>query len=108
MKRHLLSKHRGVFALKGEPLGHTSLVEHQLHSTTEVPIKQQVRRPSFHLREEATGEVKKMLEAGDIEESNSPWASPVVLVRKKDGSLRYCIDYRRLNAVTVKDSYPLP
>ena len=49
-----------------------------------------------------------MLEQDVIEPSDSPWASPVVLVRKKDGSLRYCIDYRKLNDVTIKDSYPLP
>ena len=104
----LMRNNRDVFSLPGEPPGRTNLVEHQIVVEAEGPIKQSVRRPPIHLKEAANEEVQKMLREGIIEPSNSPWASPVVLVRKKDGSLRYCIDYRKLNAVTRKDSYPLP
>ncbi|KAE8963710.1 hypothetical protein PF007_g26785 [Phytophthora fragariae] len=52
--------------------------------------------------------VGKMLQAGVIEEGNDAWGFPVVLVRKKDGEVRFCVDYRALNKVTKKDVYPLP
>ena len=106
--KQLLHKNRDVFATKEVPFGQTDLVKHKIITETDSPIKQPVRRPPFHLRAEAQREVQKMLDHDIIEPSESPWASPVVLVRKKDGTLRYCVDYRKLNGVTRKDSYPLP
>ncbi|WVZ58282.1 hypothetical protein U9M48_008565 [Paspalum notatum var. saurae] len=57
---------------------------------------------------EVKKQIDKLLEKGFIRKSTSPWASPVLLTEKKDGSLRMCVDYRGLNAVTVKNKYPLP
>jgi hypothetical protein len=57
---------------------------------------------------EVEKEINNMLDKGVIETSNYPWSSPIVLVRKKDGSIRFCIDYRKLNDVTIKDCYPIP
>lgn len=59
-------------------------------------------------RQTTEDNVTDMLKRGVIRPSKSPWASPVVLVRKKDGSIRFCVDYRRLNTITSKDVYPLP
>ena len=71
-------------------------------------IKEAMRRIQLAKRETEREEVRKMLKKGVIEPSVSPWSSNIVLVTKKDGSTRFCVDYRRLNAVTKKDSYPLP
>ena len=66
------------------------------------------RRMPFVVRQEVARQLKNMQEEGVISPSSSSWASPVVLVRKKDGSHRFCVDYRNLNAVTKWDRYPLP
>jgi transposase InsO family protein len=106
--REFLVTHQSVFAKSKGDLGRTNVVKHKINTGTAVPVKQPPRRVPLAQQEEAAQEVKHMLETGVIEPSKSPWASPVVLVKKKDGSIRYCIDYRKLNHVTIKDSYPLP
>ena len=108
MVTRLLVQFADVFAATKTELGRTHLVEHEIDVGSTRPIKQRTRRVPLH-RQEAEGRlVNEMLEQGVIRPSNSPWASPVVLVEKKDGSVRYCIDYRQLNLATVKDSHPLP
>ena len=67
-----------------------------------------MRRTPTHFREEEDGHLNKMIQAGVIRPSVSEWASPPVLVRKRDGSERLCVDYRALTAITRKDVYPLP
>ena len=73
-----------------------------------VPKRQPVRRMPYSVRQEVAKQLQDMQAAGVITQSCSPWTSPVVLVRKKDGSHRFCVDYRQLNAVTKPDRYPLP
>ncbi len=89
-------------------LGKADHVEHDIKVTDERPFKQCYRTIPPHLYEEVWKHIQEMLDVGVITKSYSPWASPVVLVRKKDKGLRICIDYRKLNAHTVRDSYTLP
>ena len=104
----VLTDFAGVFAASSDDFGHISLVTHQINTGSSQPIRQPTRRLALHKRAEADTLLKNMLKKAVIEPSSSPWTSPTVLVRKKDGSTRFCVDYRKLNEVTVKDSYPLP
>jgi hypothetical protein len=84
---------------------------HTTEHTTEVegrPIKQVPRRLPYHKQAIVKAELEKMLKANITRPNSSPWASPIVLVTKKDGTTRFCIDYRKLKDVTKKDAYPLP
>ena len=89
-------------------MGHTTKVKHKIRLNDYTPFKERYRRVPPHLYEEVWKHLKEMVEIGAIRKSNSPWASAVVLVRKKDGSLRFCIDLRHLNNRKIKDAYSLP
>ena len=106
--KELIGENSDLFALQDSELGHTSLVQHKVDTGDHPPIKQPVRRIPFVYRDKIATMVAEMEQQGVIQPSSSPWASPVVLVPKKDGSHRFCIDYRRLNSITKKDVYPLP
>ena len=97
-----------VFALDDMELGCTDLVQHSIETGNHSPIRQQPYRTPVVRRQKMNEMVSNMQDQGVVQPSSSPWASPVVLVPKKDGTLRFCIDYRRLNSITSKDVYPLP
>ena len=99
--RDLLVKYSFLFAMDSMDLGKTDLVKHHIKLTNYIPIKDQYRQILPQQHEEVQKHLKEMLDIRAIRHSNSLWARPVVLVRKKDGSLRFCIDLRKLNAQTV-------
>ena len=96
-----------VFSQGEDDLGSTPLLKHTIE-TRGPPLRQPYRRQNPAVRREEMAQVQQMLASNIIRPSNSPWASPVVMVRKKDGSLHFCVDFRQLNAATVKDAHPLP
>lgn len=106
--KNLLVQFQDASSKDKHDLGRTGLAKHKIDVETASPIRQPTRIPPLAKREEASNAINDMKEQGIIEPSKSPWVSPVVLVRKKDGGTRFCVDYRKLNAVTKKDSYPLP
>jgi len=106
--RDLLVEFKDIFSQNEYDLGYTDLITHHINTGEHRPVRQPLRRqpPLYqHIIKEQT---EQMLAAGVIEPSNSEWASNVVLVKKRDGKMRYCIDYRGVNNLTKKDSFPLP
>jgi predicted aspartyl protease len=104
----LLIEFQDVFAADEFDLGNFTAIEHQIDTGNARPVKQRIRRTPVCFAGEEEAHLQKMLKAGVIQESTSDWASAPVLIRKRDGSVRWCIDYRALNEVTVKDLFPLP
>ena len=104
----LLKEFHHLFALDDLDMGCTSQFKHKIKLMNPEPFKQRYRRIPPNQFQEVKKHLKEMLRVGAIQKSISPWASPVVLVRKKDGTLRFCIDLWKLNACTVRDAYSLP
>ncbi len=103
--RRILESNTQVCTLQ---LGRTDVLQHIIYTHHQVPIKQRPYRMSPAKQAVVQEQLAEMVNAGIVEPSHSGWASPVVLVPKKDGSLRFCVDYRKLNTVTENDAYPLP
>ena len=103
----LFREFNDVFSQGEDDLGSTPLLEHAIE-THEPSLHQPYRRQNPAVRREEMAQVQQMLTSNVIRPSNSPWASSVVMVRKKDGSLRFFVDFHQLNAATVKDVHPLP
>ncbi|CAF4248831.1 unnamed protein product, partial [Rotaria magnacalcarata] len=101
--KNLLTKYHTCF--RNKP-GHTSLTQHHIDTSTTKPIKLRPYRVSPQLQQIISQHINEMLTDGIIELASGPYAAPVTLQPKKDGSLRFCVDFRQLNSVTVRDVYP--
>ena len=106
--KEMLERNAKTFSKNDLDMGRTNLVKHHIKLTDLIPFKEAYRRIPPQMYDEVKAHIQEMLDLGAIRPSNSPWALVIVLVRKKDGRLRFCIDLRRLNNRTVKDAYSLP
>ena len=104
----LLWKYNDIFSTNEFDLGKTESVSHKIETKDCIPIHSKQYRLPHSLKEVASKYIQDMLKQGIIEPANSPWCSPFMLVKKKDGSHRFVIDYRKLNDKTVKDRWPIP
>ncbi|KAL0171312.1 hypothetical protein M9458_031623, partial [Cirrhinus mrigala] len=103
--QHLVSQFQDVFS--SQP-GQTNVVHHDIKTPTGVIVRQRPYRIPEARRQAIEEEIQQMLKLGVIEPSRSPWSSPIVMVPKPDGTLRFCNDFRRLNEVSEFDGYPMP
>ena len=103
-----MKDYNDIFVWNENEFGRTSLERHKIDTGDAAPIKQRFYRTSHKNQAFIEEEINHLLQKGLIKSSNSPWSSPVVVVERKNGKLCLCVDYRKLNNVTKKDSYPLP
>jgi len=104
----LFEKWQSIFPKTSLDLGHTSAVKHKIELTNDTPFKEPYRKIPPALFNEVKHHLQEMLDIGAIRESSSPFSSNVVIVRKKDGTIRFCVDFRKLNNRTKKDAYGIP
>jgi hypothetical protein len=104
----MIAKNSDIFSCSDTDLGHVTAVKHRIELTEDIPFKQRHRRIPPGMFKEVRDHLQQLQEAGVIRKSKSPFSSNVVLVRKKNGDLRMCVDYRQLNSKTKKDAYALP
>ena len=104
----LLTQYDDIFAYTPDQLGRCSVVKHRIDTGHHPPVRLRSYRTSPANKEEIDRQIQEMLQNDIISPSVSPWSSSVVLVKKSDGTMRFCIDYRKLNQITRKDSHPLP
>ncbi|OWZ16732.1 hypothetical protein PHMEG_0009427 [Phytophthora megakarya] len=102
----MLREFYDLFGETSKGPGRTDLLKFKIDTGTHAPIKSQPYRVSKVEGDVMEAELGQYLDLGLIKPSASLWASPVLMIRKPDGGVRFCIDYRKLNAVTIKDSYP--
>ena len=106
--RNELLAFKDIFVDTSKQPGRTDMLEFEIDTEAASPIKQHPYKVTKAEEEIMSAEIKQYLDLGLIRESTSPWSSPVLMIRKPDGNIRFCIDYRKLNSVTKKDSYPMP
>ena len=106
--KQLLFRYKDIFAYSLKDIGRTSIIEHTIDTGNHPPVCSRPYRTSPQNREEIDRQVDQLLELKLIQPSTSAYASPVVLVRKPDGTMRFCIDYRKLNKSVAIDRFPIP
>ena len=106
--KDLFVDHKETFFTGPTDIGYCDLLQHDIDTGGHFHIKQSSCRPPLSARQAEDDILDETLESGVIEPSDSPWASPVCLVKKKDGTFPFCVDYRRVNAVSKRDAFPIP